>query len=85
VLRLARENPVWEYCTVHGGLCRLGHRTSAATVQRSCALRRKGNADVPRGPAFRSSDQSQNAAGVRFNSFIQAVVMDSLTSTRTWK
>ena len=34
VLRLARENPTRGYRRVHGELCRLGHRISAATVQR---------------------------------------------------
>ena len=34
VLRLAWENPAWGYRRVHGGLCRLGHRVSEATVRR---------------------------------------------------
>jgi hypothetical protein len=34
VLRLARENPSWGYRRVHGGLSRLGHGISAATVRR---------------------------------------------------
>jgi putative transposase len=47
VLRLAAENPAWEYRRVHGELTRLGHRISAATVRR--ILRARGCRPAPRG------------------------------------
>ena len=41
MLRLARENPAWGYRRVHGGLSRLGHQISEATVRRILRARRR--------------------------------------------
>ena len=54
VLRLARENPAWGYCRVHGELSRPGHQVSEATVRRILRARR-------RRPAPRSLDTSWRA------------------------
>ena len=40
VLRLAQENPAWEYRRVHGELTRLGHQVSEAAVRRILRARR---------------------------------------------
>ena len=47
VLGLGRENPAWGYRRVHGGLTRLGHHVSEATVRR--ILRARGCRPAPRG------------------------------------
>ncbi|HUY52615.1 MAG TPA: hypothetical protein VMV92_44085 [Streptosporangiaceae bacterium] len=54
-LRLARENPAWEYRRVHGELSRLGYHLSAATV---CP------ADPPRCPPACASRAGHLLAGV---------------------
>ena len=54
MLRLARENPAWGYCRVHGELSRLGHHISASTVRRIMCARR-------RPPASPNTDTSWRA------------------------
>jgi len=49
VLRLARENPAWEYRRVHGELTRLGHHLSDATVRRILRARRYKTSPAERG------------------------------------
>ncbi len=49
VLRLARENPAWEYRRVHRELRQLGHQISEATVRRILRARWRGPAPAGRG------------------------------------
>lgn len=53
-LRLARENPAWEYRWVHGEWSRLGHHVSEATVRRILRVRQHR-------PAPRNVDTSWRA------------------------
>jgi len=61
VLRLARENPEWGYCQIHGELAGLGVRVAASTVWE--ILQNAGTDPAPRtGPAWSLFLRSQAGA-----------------------
>jgi hypothetical protein len=65
VLRLAQENPAWGYRRLHGGLSRLGHHISEATVRRILRARRPVPAPRNAGTSWRAFLRAQaQAAGV---------------------
>jgi putative transposase len=59
VLRLAGENPARGYRRVHGELCRLGYRSSEATVRRILRARRRTPAPRRMGTSWRAFLRTQ--------------------------
>ena len=69
VLRLAAENPSWDYRRIHGELARLGYQVAASTVW--LILKQAGIDPAPRrdGPSWRQSLAVQ-AHGILATDFV---------------